>query len=188
MNEKSGSDLDIAANRGSVKYSFNEQLRRIFWIFGQILFRFSFRTMFGWRNFILRIYGAKIGKNVNIYNTAKIYMPWNFEIGDWSSIGEDVLIYNLGIVVVGSKSTISHRSHICAGTHDYTNVNLPLLKPPVMVGNQVWICADSFIGPGITINEGAVVAARAVVVKSVPEWQIVAGNPAKFIGERKLEV
>ena len=114
-------------------------------------------------------------------------MPWNLEIGDWSAIGEGALIYSLGKVTIGTRATISHRAHLCAGTHDYTSPSLPLIKPPITIGDQCWICADSFIGPNVTIGEGAVVGARAVATKDVEPWSIVAGNPAKRIKERHVK-
>lgn len=159
---------------------------RLFWGFGKMLFRFSPRPFFGWRRMLLRCFGAKVGYHVNIYNSAIIYYPWNLVIGDWSAVGEDALIYNLGLVTVGEKVTISHRAHLCAGTHDYTRPDLPLLKPPIVIENQVWICADAFVGPGVTVGEGAVVGARAVVTKDVEPWTVVAGNPARFLKKREL--
>ncbi len=76
--------------------------------------------------------------------------------------------------------------HLCAGTHDYADPSMPLLKPPITVGDQAWVCADAYIGPGVTIGEGAVVGARAVIVKDVPPWTIVAGNPARPIKKRVI--
>ena len=110
--------IDIALNRESVKYSKTEQLKRILWGMAKPLFRFSPRIFFGWRRFLLRLFGAKVGKNVNIYNSAVIYMPWKFKIGDWSSIGEYTFIYNLGKITIGENTTISQRAHLCAGSHD----------------------------------------------------------------------
>jgi putative colanic acid biosynthesis acetyltransferase WcaF len=135
---------------------------------------------------ILRLFGARVGKQVQIYNSAKIYFPWNFSIGDWSAIGENALIYNLGPVSIGSEVTVSQRVHLCAGTHDYTDPSMPLLKPAIVVKDKVWICADVFIGPGVTIGDGAVVGAASVVTHKVPEWKVVAGNPAKVIKDRVL--
>jgi putative colanic acid biosynthesis acetyltransferase WcaF len=123
---------------------------------------------------------------VHVYPSTRVYFPWNLTVGDWSAIGEEALIYNLGPVVIGQKTTISHRAHLCAGTHDYTRPDLPLLKPPIAIGDQAWICADVFVGPGVTVGEGAVVGARAVVVKNVEPWTIVAGNPARVIRRREL--
>jgi putative colanic acid biosynthesis acetyltransferase WcaF len=113
-------------------------------------------------------------------------MPWNLDIGDWSSIGEDVLVYNLGKIKIGKNSTISHRAHLCAGTHDYSKSDLPLLKLPIIIEDQVWVCASSFVGPNVKIESGAIVGACAVVTKDVEAWSIVAGNPAKVLGKRVL--
>jgi putative colanic acid biosynthesis acetyltransferase WcaF len=135
---------------------------------------------------LLRCFGARIGRHVNVYPSARIYFPWNLTVGDWSAIGEDAFIYNLGPVTLGRKVTVSHRAHLCAGTHDYTRTDLPLLKPPIRVGDEVWICTEAFVGPGVTIGEGAVVGARAVVVKDVAPWTVVVGNPARVIKKRVL--
>jgi putative colanic acid biosynthesis acetyltransferase WcaF len=179
--------LDISANRTAAKYSNSEMLRRALWLFGEMLFRFSPRPFFGWRRMVLRSFGAKIGNHVQIYNSATIYFPWNLQIGDWSSIGEGALIYNLGPVTIGSRATISHRAHLCAGTHDYRRTDLPLLKPPIIIEDQAWICAEAFVGPGVRIGEGAVVGARAVAVENVEPWTVVAGNPARFIKKRIMK-
>jgi len=178
--------LDIQSNRSVQKYTAGEQLRRVLWGFGKLFFRFSPRPCFGWRRFVLRCFGARIGQRVNFYSSARIYFPWNLTVGDWSAVGEDALIYNLGAVTLGEKVTISHRAHLCAGTHDYTQPDLPLLKPPIEIKSQAWICADAFVGPGVTVGEGAIVGARAVVVKNVAPWIIVAGNPAREIKKQNL--
>lgn len=179
--------LKISENRKSTKYSNNELILRVLWGMAMPLFRYSPRICFGWRSFMLRLFGATIGKHVHIYNAATIYMPWNLEIGDWSSIGEHAFIYNLGKIKIGSKTTISQRAHLCAGTHDYASTDLPLLKPPITIADQAWICADAFIGPGVNMGEGAIAAARAVVVKDVEPWAVVAGNPAKWIKKRIIK-
>jgi putative colanic acid biosynthesis acetyltransferase WcaF len=82
---------------------------------------------------------------------------------------------------------ISQQAYLCAGTHDYTKVDLPLITLPIDIGPEAWVCARAFVGPGVKIGEGAVVAACAVVVKDVRPWMIVGGNPAKEIKARQLE-
>lgn len=181
-----GVALDIGANRAARKYTRAELVRRVLWAFARLPFRWSPRPLFGWRRLILRAFGARIGRHVHVSNTAVVTMPWNLTIGDWSSVGEHVLIYNLGPVTIGSAVTISQRAHLCAGTHDYTSPAMPLLKPPIVVADQAWICADAFVGPDTRIGEGSVVAARAVVVRDVEAWAVVAGNPARFVKRRVL--
>ncbi len=183
----SPTDLDIASNRRARKYSSGELFRRVLWGAGRLTFRFSPRPCFGWRRFILRCFGARVGAHVNTYPSTNIHFPWNLVVGDWSAIGEEAFIYNLGPVTLGEKVTVSHRAQLCAGTHDYTRADLPLLKHPIVIQSQTWICADAFIGPGVTVGEGAIVGARAVVMKDVEPWTIVAGNPAKTIKKRVIK-
>jgi putative colanic acid biosynthesis acetyltransferase WcaF len=178
--------LNIQSNRASHKYSRVELLLRVLWGVGYWLLRLSPRPCFGWRRCILRCFGAKIGIHVNVYPTTRVYLPWNLTIGDWSAVGEDVFIYNLGPIKIGERVTISHRAHLCAGTHDYRRPELRLLKPSIEIAAQAWVCADAFVGPGVRIGEGAVVGARAVAVKDVAPWMVVAGNPARVISHRQL--
>tara|TARA_B110001469_G_scaffold117373_1_gene123282 strand:- start:931 stop:1461 length:531 start_codon:yes stop_codon:yes gene_type:complete len=176
--------MDINSNRKAVKYGRKELLMRVLWGFGKLAFRLTPRPFFGLRRAILRAFGAKIGDHVNIYPSALIYYPWNLEIRDDSSIGEWALVYNLGKVTIGARTTISQRVHLCAGTHDYNNPAMPLIKPPIKIGDEVWVCADAFIGPNVTVADRAIVAAASVVVKDVLSSTIVGGNPSKKIKSR----
>lgn len=178
--------LDPQANRAARKYSWVEQCRRVLWTCGSLAIRLSPRPFFAWRRVVLRVFGAKIGRAVHVYSSTRIYMPWNVEIGDWAALGEDAFIYSLGKVYIGAGASVAYRAHICAGTHDFSDPALPLLKSPVVIENNAWIGTDAFIGPGTTVCTGAIVAARAVVVKDVPALHIVAGNPARQIGMRRL--
>lgn len=180
-------NIDIAANRASRKYTSGELTLRLLWSFGQWAFRLSPRPCFAWRRVVLRCFGASVGKHVNTYASTRIYFPWNLTVGDWTALGEEVFIYNLGPVTIGRRATVSHRAHLCAGTHDYRQADLPLLRPPIKIGDQVWVCADAFIGPGVTVGEGAIVGARAVAMRDVPPWTIVAGNPAQHVKTRVME-
>jgi putative colanic acid biosynthesis acetyltransferase WcaF len=175
---------DPAANRSAVKYSREEQLRRVAWSFGHLLIRLSPRPFFGWRRAVLRCFGARVGMQVNVYPSTKILMPWNVELRDWCALGEDVYIYSLGQVCIGRCATVSYRSHLCAGTHDLNDPSMPLLKLPILIGDNVWVGTEAFVGPGVTVGEGAVIGARAVVVEDVGPLHIVAGNPARQIGIR----
>lgn len=148
------------------------------------LYRFSPRLLWGWRTALLRLFGAKIGSHVQIHPSVRIFLPWNLEVGDWSSIGFDALVYNLGRVTIGERVTISQRAHLCAGSHDYRDRAMLLLKPPIRVGDGAWICADTFVGPGVCVGEGAVLGARSVVMRDVERNAVMAGNPARKVAER----
>lgn len=177
-------DLDIHANRKATKYSRKELFLRVLWGFGKLAFKLSPRPCFGFRRWLLRCFGAKVGKNVNIYPSAIIYYPWNLEIADDSAIGEWALVYNLGKVTIGQRATISQRVHLCAGTHDYRQQDMPLVKPPIIIEDEVWLCADCFVGPNVTVGRRAILGAASVLIKSVPEASIYGGNPAQLIKSR----
>lgn len=171
--------IDIDANRNSVKWSSSELIYRVLWSIINPFFRLSPRILWKWRTGLLKLFGAKIGKNVHIYPSVKITMPTNITIGDDCAIGDRVILYALGKITIGNRSTISQGSHICAGTHDISKPSRPLVKTPIEIKQDVWVCADSFIGPGVTIGNGAIAGARSVVVKNVNSGDTVVGNPAK---------
>jgi putative colanic acid biosynthesis acetyltransferase WcaF len=183
---RSKSELDIQACRARRPYTRKEYLARFLWTMIKPLFCFSPRMCFGFRASLLRIFGAKVGRDVHVYPSAVIYMPWLLTIEDEASIGEWALIYNLGPIVIGKQATISHRAHLCAGTHEYEREDLTLIRAPITIESGVWVCTDAYIGPGVTLGEGCVVGARAVVVKSVSAFSVVGGNPARFLKYRSL--
>jgi putative colanic acid biosynthesis acetyltransferase WcaF len=184
--EAAPATLDIVRNRAARKYTSRELAARIAWSFGRILFRFSPRPLFGWRAWLLRRFGAHVGRNVHIYPTVRIEYPWLLTIGDFSAVGDSARLYSLGPISIGARTTISQEAHLCAGSHDYTSVAMDLLKPPIVVGDDVWICADAFVGPSVTIGNGVVVGARAAVFQDVEPWTVVGGNPARLIKRRTL--
>ncbi len=153
------------------------------WIF---LFRPSPSFFYFWRNFLLRLFGARIGKGVHVYPSATIWAPWNLEMADESSLGPHVICYSMDKITIGHNVTVSQFAHLCTGTHDIRHQSFLLLTKSIKIGANAWIATDAFVGPGIEIGEGAVVGARAVVVKNVKPWMIVGGNPAKIIGKRSL--
>jgi putative colanic acid biosynthesis acetyltransferase WcaF len=168
-------------------YPITEYLRRFAWrvVDGTVVRIFPARLSI-WYRFWLRVFGATVGY-CGLAPTCRVVHPWLFRIGDNCSIGERVTIYNLGIVSIGDQTVISQDVYICAGTHDHTRRGLPLLRHPITVGDNVWICAGAFIGPGVSIGNGAVIGARSVVTKDVPPWTVVAGNPARVINRRDLK-
>ena len=173
---------DPYLNRKAKKYTNRELLSRILWsAVRPTLFSLSPRPAFRFRNFLLRLFGAKIGKAVYIYPSTHIYYPWNLEIGNGSSIGEWTLIYNLGLVTIGQRVTISQRVHLCGGSHNYKQPDMPLLKLPICIEDDVWVCADAFIGPNLTLCKGCIIGAASVVMKDCEVDKIYAGNPALFV-------
>jgi putative colanic acid biosynthesis acetyltransferase WcaF len=165
-----------------------ENFKRALWmIVRATLFRLSFHNWYGWRRLLLELFGARLGKGVRIRPTALIEIPWNLEIGDNVVIGDYAILYSLGKITIGRAATISQYAHLCAGTHDYTSRRFPLLKPPIVIGEEVWIAADAFVGPGVTVGDRAVVGARATVVNDVPADQVIVGPGARIVKRRILQ-
>jgi putative colanic acid biosynthesis acetyltransferase WcaF len=169
-------------------YTFSQYARRLLWNFvDATLFRFSLPRAFRWRRFLLRRFGAKLGHHTFIRRKTRIFNPWLLEMEEWSNLAGGVIVYNLGPVHIGRHTVCSQDVYICAGTHDYTRSDLPLQKPTIRIGQGVWIAAQAFIGPGVTIGDNSVVGARAAVFKDVPPGVVVGGNPAKVIKPRVMQ-
>ena len=171
----------VEDNRSARKWSLGVLAARILRATVNPFFRFSPRQLWGWRRFMLRAFGARIGKNVHIYPSVNIAIPWNLDIGDLTAIGDRVILYSLGLITIGQRATVSQGAHICAGSHDYSKPDRPLTKTPITIGNDAWICADAFLGPDVSVGSDAIVGARAVVVKDVADAVMVGGNPARKI-------
>lgn len=181
------SELDIAGNRRARKWSLSELFGRAVWEFVRFpLFALSPRPLWGWRRALLRLFGAKIGQHAHIHPSVRVAIPWKIVLGEYSSVGDRAILYSLGRITIGAQVTISQQAHICAGSHDFRSRSMELLKPGINIEDGAWVCADAYIGPGVTVARNAVVGARAVVTRSVGEHEIVAGNPAQSIGKRDL--
>jgi putative colanic acid biosynthesis acetyltransferase WcaF len=144
--------------------------------------------MDGWRRFLLRCFGAQIGTGARILPSARIWAPWNLAMGEYACLSEFVDCYCVDRIRVGAHATVSQYAFLCTASHDIQDPHMRLIKAPITIGDGAWVCAGAYVGMGITIGEGAVAAARAVVVKDVPPWTVVGGNPARFIKRRELTV
>jgi len=160
-------------------------LVQTWWLVETLLFRFSPQVMYGWRRSLLRLFGAKVGRDVLIRPTARVTYPWKLTIGDCSWIGDDVVLYSLGQIRIGSHTVISQKSYVCTGTHDYTQARFDISATPVNIGDEVWIAADVFVAPGVAIGNGAVVGARSTVLSDLPAGMVCYGQPAKPVRARR---
>jgi putative colanic acid biosynthesis acetyltransferase WcaF len=181
-----GADIDRAFAAAQISpWSTREKIARALWMIARgTLFRWSWHNWYGWRRLVLRTFGARIGTQVVIRPTARIEIPWLLSIGDYSSIGDFAIVYNLGPVTIGRRVSISQWAHLCAGTHDYTKWNMPLLRPPITIGDDAWLAAETFIGPGVNVGNGAIVGARAAAFRDLKPWTIYAGSPARPLRAR----
>lgn len=166
-------------------FSFSNRLARAAWgVCWLLFFRASPRPFHSWRRLVLRLWGAKIARGAHVYPSARIWAPWNLECGEEAGIGDRAIVYNQAKVRIGRRAVISQGTHLCTGTHDYSEAGMPLLALPIVIESQAWIAAECFVMPGIVIGEGAVIGARSVVTKDMPPWTVCAGHPCAAIKPR----
>lgn len=160
---------------------------QLWWIVQGLLFHTSPQAFFGWRRFLLRCFGARIGKGVLLRPSVCVTYPWKVQIGDWSWVGDDVTLYSLGDITIGESTVISHQAYLCAGSHDYTRSSFDLDVRSIHVESEAWLATRVFVGPGVTVGRGAVVGACSVVLHDVPAQTVCAGNPFKVLGARQRD-
>lgn len=166
---------------------FNKIARSVWQVVWLLLYRPTPRFLHGWRCFLLGMFGAKLGKSVHPYPTARIWAPWNLEMGDHACLSESVDCYCVDKIKIGAYSTISQYSFLCTASHDYSKASMPLQTAPITIGERVWITADVFVAPGVTIGDGAVVMASSSVFDDLPAWMVARGNPAVPVRERHFD-
>lgn len=178
--------LDLARYRN--RHTFRSKIARASWnLTWLVLFRTTPRwALNGWRCFLLRAFGAKIGRGVHVLPSCKVWQPWKLTVGEHSCLSEDVECYSVDQIVIGVQSVISQGAFLCCASHDISSPTMELTYKPITVGAQAWVAAKAFVGPGVTIGEGAVVGACAVVTRDVAPWTVVAGNPAKEVKKRTI--
>lgn len=162
----------------------NRAARAVWGVVRILLFRPTPRPLHAWRRLLLRCFGARIGRGVRVYASAKVWAPWNLTMGDFSVLGDDVDCYTVDQIEIGAHAVVSQYAHLCAATHDIDRPHFPLVTKPIRIGARAWIASGAFVGPGVTVGEGAVVGARSVVVKDIPPRAVVAGNPARLLRMR----
>ncbi|MHA7679402.1 LbetaH domain-containing protein [Cupriavidus sp. PET2-C1] len=167
-------------------FSLGNRIQRQLWHWAWLcLFRPSPRPLHAWRAALLRLFGAQLGAHVHIYPGAKIWAPWNLRVGSHVGVADGVTLYNMAPIVIGDFCVVSQGAHLCTGTHDYNSANFQLVAHPIVLAAHVWICAEAFVSPGVTLAEGAVIAPRAVVSKSLrTPWTVYGGIPARAISTR----
>ena len=167
------------------------KIKRVVWnIAAVFLFRPFITPLFRkWRIALLRMFGAKVEWDANVYASVNIWAPWMLQMGHRACLGPEVICYNQDWVVLEDEAVVSQYSYLCTAGHDVNMMNTAdksLITAPIILKSKSWIGARSFIGMGVEIGEGAVVGATASVYKSVEPWSVVGGNPCKIIKMRKL--
>jgi len=170
-------------------FSSSEIALRLCWAAVQAtLFRWSPRPWHGFRARLLRLFGAEIPEpgRVVVFPTATVVFPWRLSLAPRSMVGPRVALYNLAPISLRRGANLSQNCHLCAGTHDYSRWSMPLVARPIVIGENAWLGADVFVGPGVSVGDLCVVGARSVVVKDLAPRTVCAGNPCRVLKERTL--
>lgn len=169
---------------GSIK------MKRVVWnVAAALLFRpFATPVFRKWRLMLLRLFGAQVEWDANVYASVKIWAPWRLRMGHRACLGPEVICYNQDWVVLEDDAIVSQYSYLCTAGHDTSHANTAdegLITAPIVLRKGAWIGSRAFVGMGVEIGEGAVVGATASVYKSVEPWTVVGGNPAKVLKKRE---
>lgn len=141
--------------------------------------------MHAWRSGLLRLFGARLGRNCHVYASARVWAPWNLRCGDDVGVADGVEIYNPSLITIGDHSVISQGAYLCGASHDPDRPGFPLTSAPMVVGRNVWVAARAIVLMGLQLGDGCVIGAGSVVTRSMPAGAICAGNPCRVI--RRLE-
>jgi putative colanic acid biosynthesis acetyltransferase WcaF len=168
-------------------HSRREILARWLWLLVEkTVFRWSPRPCHGWRAWLLACFGAQIARigQVVVFPTVTVHFPWKLTLEPRAMLGPHVRVYNLAPIRLGYGANVSQFTHLCAGDHDYTQWALPVVCAPISIGDNAWVAADVFVGPGVQIGDLAVVGARSVVVTDLPPRKICVGQPCRPVKDR----
>jgi len=148
------------------------------------LFRWSPRIAHGWRNLLLRAFGADLHPSARVYPRARVWGPWNLTMDAGATIADDVDCYCVDRVTIGARTVVSQYAYLCGATHDFSLRSRPLTPMPITIGSDAWIAADVFVAPGVTIGDETVVGARSGVFSDLPPKTVCMGTPAKPVRDR----
>lgn len=168
--------------------SWKNKIARLIWsLVWLILFRPTPRWFLNnWRIFLLKVFGAKIGRGCRVLPSCRIWAPWNLIVGNYSVLGDDVDCYSMDRIEIGNYVTVSQRAFLCCGSHDITKESIPLITKPIVIGDFCWVCSGVFVGPGVTMGDYSIAAAHSVLTRSIADFDVVGGNPAVFLKKRNL--
>ena len=136
--------------------------------------------------FVLRVFGAKIGKKCVIKPGVNIKYPWNLIVGNNVWIGEGVWIDNLAQVVIDSNVCISQGAMLLCGNHNYKSSTFDLMIGEIHIEEGAWVGAQSIVCPGITMKSHSVLSVGSVASSDIEAYSIYRGNPAIKVKDRVI--
>lgn len=172
---------------GGPTFSLGHRLFRALWIVTWgLLCAWTPAPLHRWRVWILRLFGAQLHSTSHVYGNARVWYPPNLTMHAHAVLGPRVICYCMGQISIGEKAIVSQGAHLCAGTHDIRDPDFQLITRPIVIESLVWVAAEAFIGPGVTIGEGAVIGARTVMFRDAEPYGVYSGNPAQLLKTRRL--
>lgn len=178
-------DLSVPDNRELIRGA-PFPVEAAWYFIGLPLLRCSLITSSAFRRWLLRLFGAKIGRRVHIKPGLRVKFPWYLEVGDYTWLGEDLWIDNLAQVTIAPHCCLSQGAYLCTGNHDWSSTNMRLFRRPIRCERGSWVGARCVVCPGVTLGPGAIAAAGSVIVRDIPAMEVHAGNPARFVRRREL--
>jgi putative colanic acid biosynthesis acetyltransferase WcaF len=157
---------------------------QLWWLVQGTLFAWSPQFMYGWRRWLLRLFGARIGQGVIVRPTARITYPWKLVIGDRSWVGDYTELYTLGDITIGSDAVVSQYAYLCTGSHDFRSPAFDIYAKPIVIEDEAWVAAGVFVHPGVTVGRGSVIAARSIVRRDTEPYGIYVGEPLRQVDTR----
>jgi len=176
------------SHRGGPSFPLSNRIRRAIWALAWlVLARWTPPPLHAWRMLVLRLFGTRAGSACRVYAGARIWDPANLELGDNVTIGPGAVVYNQGRIAIGSDSVVSQRAHLCASSHRISDRYFQLVLKPIAIGANCWIAAEAFVGPGVTMADGAVLGARGALFEDAAAFTVYRGNPAAALASRRFE-
>lgn len=173
--------------QGGPSFTLRNRLYRMIWAsIWLLLASWTPPALHGWRRMLLRLFGANIAGTAFVYPSARIWSPANLEVGHFACIGPGVTVYSMAKISFAPYSLASQGAYICAGTHDIEDVYFQLQARPIVIGYRAWIAAQAFVGPGVTVGDGAVLGARSCAFRNLEPWTVYVGSPARALKQRKV--
>jgi putative colanic acid biosynthesis acetyltransferase WcaF len=171
---------------GGASFSIFNRLERTAWrVVWLLLARWTPPAFSPWRIWLLKLFGARVAPGAMIAASTTVWLPRHLTLGRNCSLAPGVDCYNIAPIAIGKKTIISQRANLCTGSHNVADKNFQLIAKPINIGDHVWIAADAFVGPGVTVGAGAVLGARGCAFDNLEAWTIYRGNPAALLSARR---
>jgi putative colanic acid biosynthesis acetyltransferase WcaF len=172
---------------GGPTYSLANRLFRASWTLTWLLLAaWTPPMLHKWRIALLRLFGARIADSAAVYGSARIWYPPHLELGQFARVSPNVTVYNVAKITLDDYAIVSQGANLCTAGHDIEDAHFQTVARPITIGRRAWVAAEAFVGPGVTVAEGAVLGARACAFRDLEPWMVYVGNPARTVKQRRI--